>query len=107
MFNEPNIEVLPKMAIGEFHYLLKRCAFLVTDSGGQQEEAFAFGVPTLIHRRHTERADGLGWNAALGGWVEGSVLDFFSKYTEFRRPICQLGTTSPSKIIANRLSLEA
>lgn len=40
-------------------YLQSRCALIITDSGGIQEEAPTFGVPTVVMREHTERAEGV------------------------------------------------
>ncbi len=37
--------------------LLSRCAFALTDSGGIQEEASAFGKPVLVTRASTERQE--------------------------------------------------
>jgi UDP-N-acetylglucosamine 2-epimerase len=41
----------------ELVYLLKECAFVVTDSGGIQEEAPSFGKPVLVTRETTERPE--------------------------------------------------
>jgi UDP-N-acetylglucosamine 2-epimerase (non-hydrolysing) len=40
-------------------YLLAHSALLLTDSGGLQEEAPSFGVPTLVLRRVTERSEAI------------------------------------------------
>jgi UDP-N-acetylglucosamine 2-epimerase (non-hydrolysing) len=50
---------VPRQPHGSFLGLLRQAAFLVTDSGGSQEECAALGIPCLIHRRRTERLDGL------------------------------------------------
>jgi UDP-N-acetylglucosamine 2-epimerase (non-hydrolysing) len=39
--------------------LLKRCHFVVTDSGGIQEEAPSFGKPVLVTRETTERPEAM------------------------------------------------
>jgi UDP-N-acetylglucosamine 2-epimerase (non-hydrolysing) len=39
--------------------LLKRCHFVVTDSGGIQEEAPSFGKPVLVTRDTTERPEAM------------------------------------------------
>lgn len=45
-------------------HLLGRCAFVVTDSGGIQEEAATLGVPAVVCRAVTERPDGVELGAA-------------------------------------------
>jgi UDP-N-acetylglucosamine 2-epimerase (non-hydrolysing) len=40
-----------------FVYLMKRCRFVVTDSGGVQEEAPSLGKPCLVTRNDTERPE--------------------------------------------------
>jgi len=40
-------------------HLMKRSALILTDSGGIQEEAPAFGIPTLVLREVTERPEGV------------------------------------------------
>jgi UDP-N-acetylglucosamine 2-epimerase (non-hydrolysing) len=45
------VEYLP------FVYLMKRCHFIITDSGGVQEEAPSLGKPCLVTRNDTERPE--------------------------------------------------
>jgi UDP-N-acetylglucosamine 2-epimerase len=40
-------------------HLMKHAALILTDSGGIQEEAPAFGIPTLVLREVTERPEGV------------------------------------------------
>jgi len=52
----------------ELVFLLHRCHFVVTDSGGIQEEAPSFGKPVLVTRETTERPEAmeLGLAALVG-----------------------------------------
>ena len=56
LLEKPNIQLLPPMGYKEFIESMFRCKFLVSDSGGVQEEAAVLGVPTFILRESTERA---------------------------------------------------
>lgn len=49
----------------QFGRLLGRAHVVVTDSGGVQEEAPALGVPALVARDTTERAEGIAAGAAM------------------------------------------
>jgi UDP-N-acetylglucosamine 2-epimerase (non-hydrolysing) len=40
-------------------HLMKHATLILTDSGGIQEEAPAFGIPTLVLRNVTERPEGV------------------------------------------------
>tara|TARA_B100000212_G_scaffold341496_1_gene324846 strand:- start:463 stop:1581 length:1119 start_codon:yes stop_codon:yes gene_type:complete len=44
---------------GELIYALKRCYFVMTDSGGIQEEAPSLGKPVLVLRETTERPEAI------------------------------------------------
>ena len=51
------IHLIDPIDVEEMHNLIARCAFVMTDSGGLQEEAPAFGKPVLVLRRETERPE--------------------------------------------------
>lgn len=55
----PRIRVFEPPDLVRFVALLKRCTLVLTDSGGIQEEAPAFGVPVLVLRENTERPEGI------------------------------------------------
>jgi len=40
-------------------HLMRRATLILTDSGGIQEEAPAFGIPVLVLRQVTERPEGI------------------------------------------------
>lgn len=46
-------------------WLLKKCMFVITDSGGLQEEAPEFGKPVLVTRTATERMEGIAAGCAV------------------------------------------
>ena len=47
-----------------FVWLLNRCNFVLTDSGGVQEEAASLGKPVLVMRKKTERPEGVNAGVA-------------------------------------------
>ncbi len=55
----PNIRLLPPLDYLPLVHLMKRATLILTDSGGIQEEAPAFGVPVLVLREVTERPEGV------------------------------------------------
>lgn len=55
----PNIHLLDPLSHPAFVRLLERCTFVVTDSGGVQEEAPSLGKPVLVLRGVTERQEGV------------------------------------------------
>lgn len=56
-------------------YLQSRARLIVTDSGGIQEEAPSFAVPTVVMREHTERSEGIeaGFATLAGTSTTGIV----------------------------------
>jgi UDP-N-acetylglucosamine 2-epimerase (non-hydrolysing) len=59
----------------EFVKLLERCTIVLTDSGGIQEEAPAFGKPALVLRETTERPEGVeAGTAKLVGTDEQQIV---------------------------------
>ena len=84
LFDDVHFRRIPKLTYFRFVALLRRAAFVVTDSGGLQEECAFVGKPCLVHRVRTERSDGIGANAKLSGMnvaelerflVDPAVLD--------------------------------
>lgn len=57
--NAAHITLLPPLDYLPLVHLMKRAALILTDSGGIQEEAPAFGIPALVLRQVTERPEGL------------------------------------------------
>lgn len=56
---QPNILLTEPLDYFGFVALMRRATLIITDSGGVQEEAPSFGVPVLVTRAATERAEAL------------------------------------------------
>ena len=54
-----NITLLPPLDYLPLVHLLRQSTLVLTDSGGIQEEATGFGIPTLVLRQVTERPEGV------------------------------------------------
>jgi len=55
----PRVCLVPPAAYAEFVWMMDRCSFLLSDSGGVQEEAPSLGKPVLVMRDTTERPEGV------------------------------------------------
>ncbi len=55
----PRIALAAPAAYEDFVWLMDRSTFVLTDSGGVQEEAPSLGKPVLVMRENTERPEGL------------------------------------------------
>lgn len=85
-----------------FIALLRECEFLLTDSGGCQEECFYLDVPCLVHRLVTERHEGIGRNVVVSNYDINVVADFLRDPSRFRmgeRPVFP----SPSDVVVEDL----
>jgi UDP-N-acetylglucosamine 2-epimerase (non-hydrolysing) len=60
-----NVYLIKPLEYEPFVYLMSRCHFIISDSGGIQEEAPSLGKPVLVTRDTTERPE-----AVLAGTVE-------------------------------------
>ena len=57
--NQENIKLIKPVSYDKFCYLLKECFFVLTDSGGIQEEAPGLGKPVLLMRENSERPEAI------------------------------------------------
>lgn len=78
-----NIHLIPPLPYLEFIYLMKRAYFLITDSGGVQEEASYLNKPLLVTRKVTEREE------VLAHPTESIVGGDENKITEKGRKLLQ------------------
>jgi UDP-N-acetylglucosamine 2-epimerase (non-hydrolysing) len=73
--NLPNVHLLKPLAYPYLLWLLEQCYFVLTDSGGLQEEAPSLGKPVLVLRRVTERLEGIkAGNAVLIGTERKNIV---------------------------------
>jgi UDP-N-acetylglucosamine 2-epimerase len=59
LVGRPNIHLIEPVDYLEMIWLMRRSHFIITDSGGIQEEAPALGKPVLVTRERTERPEAL------------------------------------------------
>ena len=57
--DHPRMKLIDPLDVFEFHNFYPHTYMILTDSGGLQEEAPSFGVPTLVLRDTTERPEGI------------------------------------------------
>ncbi len=57
--DHPRVQLIDPLDVFEFHNFYPHAYMIMTDSGGLQEEAPSFGVPTLVLRDTTERPEGI------------------------------------------------
>ncbi|WP_199226797.1 UDP-N-acetylglucosamine 2-epimerase (non-hydrolyzing) [Opitutus sp. ER46] len=55
----PRVALIPPVGYEDFIWLMDRCHFVLSDSGGVQEEAPSLGKPVLVMRTTTERPEGV------------------------------------------------
>jgi UDP-N-acetylglucosamine 2-epimerase (non-hydrolysing) len=101
-FDATTFRRIPRMRFFDFVRVERSSSFIVTDSGGSQEESYYLGLPCLVHRVKTERREGLGENAVLSGMRSDVLRDFLDDPGRFRRTT-PLSTISPSDVIVDDL----
>jgi UDP-N-acetylglucosamine 2-epimerase (non-hydrolysing) len=110
------VTIVPPLDYPQFVRLLARAHLVLTDSGGVQEEAPAFGVPVLVMRDTTERPEGIvagtarlvGTDRARIVTAASTLLDDSAAWTAMARAHNPFGDghAAPriAALIADRLS---
>jgi UDP-N-acetylglucosamine 2-epimerase (non-hydrolysing) len=93
---------IPRLRFFDFVRVERRSSFVVTDSGGSQEECYYLDLPCLVHRVKTERREGLGENAVLSGMSSDVLGRCLADPVRFRRTAA-LPPASPSEVIVGDL----
>lgn len=97
-----NIELLPRLEYLPFVKAAKHSEFVITDGGGNQEELYQMGKPTLIFRNETERQEGLGTTAVISKLDPQIITDFVKNYQKYEhQPVSD--KSSPSRMIVDVL----
>lgn len=105
-----NLIFLPAQDRHNFLALLGRAMFVITDSGGVQEEAALWGIPAVIARRKTDRQETVdSGHAYLVGHNGPEIILPFVKHIATQPPLPRYGgydgmTGFPSDAIATHLA---
>lgn len=79
------IHLIDPLDVEEMHNLMARCYFVMTDSGGLQEEAPALGRPVLVLRRETERPEAVeAGTVKIAGTDEEEIFSMASELIKSR-----------------------
>lgn len=107
----PRIDLLPPLGYVQFVQLMRRAEVILTDSGGAQEEAPAFGRPVLVLRSETERPEAIeagtarlvGTDAATIVAETERLLDDPASYRAMARAINPFGDGKAARRIVDIL----
>jgi UDP-N-acetylglucosamine 2-epimerase (non-hydrolysing) len=99
---QAGIAIEPRAPFSKFIRLVAQADYVVTDGGSNQEECYYLGVPCLILRDTTERAEGMHSNCLLAKFDNDVAEDFIAHPADWRR---QPATPnwSPSTLIMDTL----
>lgn len=75
--NHPQIDLIEPLDYFEMVKKMKECLFIVTDSGGIQEEVPSLNRPVLVTREKTERPEGIEVGCAF---LVGTNSDIIAQY---------------------------
>ena len=74
-----NVHLIAPLSYQPFVNLMARSYFIITDSGGMQEEAPSLGKPVLVVRRETERPEAVEAGTVRLAGVERDTIYSLSK----------------------------
>lgn len=69
-----NIHLISPLQPKDMHNLISRAYFIMTDSGGIQEEAPALGIPVLVLRDETERPEAVAAGTVMLAGTQKDVI---------------------------------
>lgn len=105
------VHLIDPVDVEEMHNLMSRCRFVMTDSGGLQEEAPAMGKPVLVLRRETERPEAVAAGTVKLAGVEydrivalaDELLDDPAAYDAMAHAVNPYGDGNACKRIADAI----
>ncbi len=105
------VHLIDPVDVEDLHNLMSQCYLVMTDSGGLQEEAPAFGVPVLVLRTETERPEAVEAGTVLVVGVDKKdiveqavrLLTDKNKYNAMSKAINPYGDGTASKKIINSI----
>lgn len=97
-FSRERLIRIPRLPFFDFVRVERTSEFVITDSGGSQEECFYLDRPCLVHRKRTERPEGLGENVVLSH-MRTDVLRAFVSAPDRHQRTSVLPDESPSDVI--------
>lgn len=100
--SNPNIDLIPRLEYLSFIKLISNSEFVITDGGGNQEELYLMGKPTLLFRTATERPEELGVTAMLSNLDPDKVAEFMDEYKSYQQDRVEIDI-SPSVEIVDEL----
>jgi UDP-N-acetylglucosamine 2-epimerase (non-hydrolysing) len=100
VFDSERFVRIPRLRFFDFVRVVRRASFVVTDSGGSQEECYYLDLPCLVHRTRSERREGLGENALLSGMQVDVLRRFLANPSVYRRR-SSFPSVSPSAVIVD------
>ncbi len=97
-----NIQMLPRLEYLDFVKAIMHSEFVVTDGGGNQEELYYMGKPTLIFRNESERQEGIDTTAVISKFDAKIIDNFLQTYKNHeQKPVSR--NIFPSKVIVDFL----
>ena len=108
---EDRIHLIEPVDVEQMHNLIARCHFVMTDSGGLQEEAPALGKPVLVLRKETERPEAVRAGTVKLAGVEydeivrlgNALLDEPAVYEQMAKAVNPYGDGNACRRIADAI----
>jgi UDP-N-acetylglucosamine 2-epimerase (non-hydrolysing) len=104
LFDSEKFRIESKLSYVQFMPVLAGAQFVVTDSGGLQDETAYLGIPVAIHRARAEIMAGEGERWVLTRWDSARLRGFLDDPARYRSAGTR-GQVHPSKVIGDTIDL--